>query len=217
MSPYVFSRNNSVYFNDPTGLSPESDWDNYDTNDELDQNLYIDHAPGVFGQTVAESDMTSGTAEGGGELREAVVGNTYKEGYDKNGTIDNDDDGYSREDRANDKKALAEMASTYQNIGSVLTITGMVLTLTPLAPLGLALMASGSGLSIAGASISLIEDSFDGDDKFDTGKHIFDAASIVVPELFSKNFTNGAVGWENIYLESIFTGSGLWMDAVSKP
>lgn len=78
-------------------------------------------------------------------------------------------------------------------------------------------MASGSGLSIAGASISLIEDSFDGDDNFDTGKHLFDAASLVVPELYSKQFSNGIIGLDNLYLESIFTGSGLWMDAVSKP
>lgn len=47
--------------------------------------------------------------------------------------LDNDDDGYIREERANNERALEEMASRYQNIGSALTITGMILSFTPLA------------------------------------------------------------------------------------
>jgi RHS repeat-associated protein len=222
-TPYAFAGNQVVHSRELEGLEPENDLG----GDERENYNSENHGVG-FGDAMTDHNHYQDAFPMGGELQEVVIGvNDFNRadesyGYD-NGRygeqedFDNDSDGYSREDRANNERALEEMASNYQNIGSALTITGMVLTFTPLAPLGLALMASGSGLSIAGASISLIEDSFDGDDNFDTGKHLFDAASLVVPELYSKQFSNGIIGLDNLYLESIFTGSGLWMDAVSKP
>lgn len=76
-------------------------------------------------------------------------------------------------------------------------------------------MASGSAFSIAGASISLIEDITDDDDDFELRNYALDAASIFVSEFFNKNFTNGAIGVENLYLELGFTVSSLWFEAVS--
>jgi RHS repeat-associated protein len=222
-TPYAFAGNQVVHSRELEGLEPENDLG----GDERENYNSENHGVG-FGDAMTDHNHYQVAFPMGGELQEVVIGaNDFNRadesyGYD-NGRyegqedFDNDSDGYSREDRANNERALEEMASNYQNIGSALTITGMVLSFTPLSPLGLALMASGSGLSIAGASISLVEDSFDGDDNFNTGKHIFDAASLVVPELYSKQFSNGIIGLDNLYLESIFTGSGLWMDAVTKP
>lgn len=93
MSPYVFSRNNPVFFNDPTGLNSD-----YEDGDDTDWNaglVGVDDTvkpPGFGGGLVSQSDMTSGDPMGG-ELREAVVSNNYKEGYDIHGRIDDEWEG----------------------------------------------------------------------------------------------------------------------------
>ena len=92
-TPYAFARNSPLVLNDPTGLSPDySDGDDHAWNAGLVGEDVTSRPPGFEGGFVTENDMTSGTPMGGGEMREVAINSDYKEGYDKNGTIDNDVD-----------------------------------------------------------------------------------------------------------------------------
>ena len=218
-TPYAFAGNQVVHSRELEGLEPADDLD----REEPARKDWT----GVEGYDVPSAGGGGKEAPVDGNLDEIVVTNDFKAGYDPNGRIDNDSDGYdrdgydrdgySREDKANDVKAAEKMVANYQKLGSSLTIIGMVMVTTGIgAPVGAVLIGVGGGFSAIGAAESVVVDVFDRDDDFNTGSHIFDAASIIVPELFKNNFTNGAVGLENLYLELGFTGSGMWFDTISK-
>ena len=225
-SNYAFGSNQVIHSREIEGLEAENDF-NYEDGDDhawnagLVGNDYFDHT-GEIGFTPVgfDNNWTNDPNDmfpKDGHLDEVVVGNNYKEGYDKNGVLDGNEDSYDREQN---EEALENMARTYQNIGTVLTVAGAFLSVTGIgAPIGMGLMAIGAAMSTTGISIDIVEDAFDDEDGFDWGSHAMDVGTAIVPELYGNYFDVRAVddlmiGGDRLMIELGAAGSDVWMDYV---
>ncbi len=221
-SNYVFGSNQVVHSRELEGLEAENDFNDYGGND-YDWNLSGNNASFGCDVTNHESDNQLDVKIYGhkGDFDREDESYGYDNGrYGQQEGVDNDGDGYSREDRANNERALEEMASNYQNIGTVISLVGIGLSLTAVgAPVGAVLMALGSGLSWSGIGIEFAEDAFDGHDGMDWGNHAMNIGSELIPGYYDDYFGSGSddiiKGADNLMIELGAAGSDFWMDTMS--
>jgi RHS repeat-associated protein len=224
---YSFCSNQVVHSRELEGLEADDDF-NYEDGDDHDWNAGIvgieDHTGDPnFTPVGFDNNWTNDPNDmfpKDGMLDEVVVTGD-KSAYDKFGQIDKEDEERDREDRDRNEKALEEMANTYQNIGTIMSLTGAVLCFTGIgAPIGAALMAAGTGLSAAGATIEFAEDALDEEDGIDWGNHAMNLGTALVPELYESNFVKETddflIGGDQLMMEVGAEASDAWMDFMTE-
>ncbi|WP_395054670.1 DUF6443 domain-containing protein [Flavobacterium sp.] len=227
-TPYAFAGNQVIHSRELEGLEPENDL----SGDERQNYDSENHAPG-FGGVMTDREHYQDAAPMGGLLENVFIGglddfsradesNGYDNGrYSEQEDFDNDNDGYNKDDRINNEKALEEVASNFQEIGTFISLVGVGLSLTVVgAPVGTLLMAVGGGLSWGGIAIEFTEDAFDGHDGMDWGNHIMNIGSELIPGYYDEYFGNGTdeivKGFDNLAIELGAAGSDWWMDKMSE-